>query len=228
MSTNAIYTTLELLAKFRFVPAAIIGREVFPHVSDTSRAPMTSRVLKRLREDGLIDRQMVLGRTWVHWLTEAGAHALDVEGGKGGVKLAEYEHDLVIVHLYLTLREHPLVERIITEREARSECPDAENNPWAIPITRQSGKAGYAWPDIITVGPNGRWGHEVEWTRKNKQRLRLLMLAYGHHADYTGGVYYTTPQTSTLINEAATTVNDRLWESGYGRQIITRNLTDTI
>lgn len=227
--SQAVDRAMELLGKFRFVPANILARECFPDAVESSRAPMTSRMLKKLREAGLVDRQMVLGRTWVHWLTEEGARAQDIEGGRGvGVKLAEYEHDLAILRLWLILKDDPRVETIVTERQARSECPDPSQNPWAVPITRQSGKKGYAWPDLITTGSNGQWGHEVEWTTKNKQRLRLLMLAYGYHPDYSGGMYYGTPTSQHVIEECAAAVNNSLADGGYGRQIITRDLSEAL
>ena len=229
MASQAVFDVTSLLAKFRFVPSDVIGQECFPHVTVNSRRQMTSKVLIQLRDSGLVDRQMVLGRTWVYWLTEEGARAQDVEGGRGvGVKLAEYEHDLAILRLWLILKNDPRVETIVTERQARSECPDPSQNPWAVPITRQSGKKGYAWPDLITTGSNGQWGHEVEWTTKNKQRLRLLMLAYGYHPDYSGGMYYGTATSQHVIEECAAAVNNALADGGYGRQIITRDLSEAL
>lgn len=229
MASQAVFDVTSLLAKFRFVPSDVIGQECFPQVTVNSRRQMTSKVLIQLRDSGLVARQMVLGRTWVYWLTEEGARSQDVEGGRGvGVKLAEYEHDLAILRLWLILKNDPRVETIVTERQARSECPDPSQNPWAVPITRQSGKKGYAWPDLITRGSNGQWGHEVEWTTKNKQRLRLLMLAYGHHPDYSGGMYYGTATSQHVIEECAAAANNALADGGYGRQIITKDLSEAL
>lgn len=229
MVSAKVFDVMRLLAKFRFVPTDVIQQECFPNSTEHSREEMTSRVLRQLRAHGLVESQVILGRTAVHWLTEEGAKGNDVEGGRHvGVRLAEYEHDLAIIQLWLKLKKNPIVETIITEREARSEGLDPEENDWAIPIVRQSGKPGYAWPDLITIGSNGRWGHEVEWTQKGKQRLRLLMLAYGHDARYSGGLYYTTDASRNVIEEAAEIVNQRLAESGYGRQIITKDLNDAI
>ena len=228
MPNPAAISVMELLAKFRFVPTDVIRDECFSHYKDETRIRIANRVLKQLRDNKLVDRQLVFGRMWVHWLTEEGARSQDVEGRGVGVKLAEYEHDLAIIKLWRTLKNDPRVDQVITEREARSECPDPEENDWAIPITRQTGRKGYAWPDLITIGSNGRWGHEVEWSRKNKQRLRLLMLAYGHDPRYTGGLYYSTRSSHAVIDECSHIVNDRLAEGGYGRQIIVRSLTDAL
>ena len=229
MASESVVAVMQLLARFRFVPSDVIREECFSGYKTESQMRIANRTLKQLRDRGLVDSEIVFGRTWVHWLTEEGARANDVEGGRGvGPKLAEYEHDLSIIKLWQVLREDPRVERIVTEREARSEGPDPSENEWAIPITRQSGTKGYAWPDLITIGSNGRWGHEVEWTRKNKQRLRLLMLAYGRDARYSGGIYYSTRANHAVITECAEIVNERLAEGGYGRQIITWELADKL
>lgn len=102
---------------------------------------MARRALAELRDDGLIASRIIFGRSPVHWLTEDGARAMDVEGGRGvGVRLAEYDHDLAVLRLYLILRNDWRVETIMSEREIRSAEPVPVYNEWAIPITRPRAK----------------------------------------------------------------------------------------
>ena len=60
--------------------------------------------------------------------------------------------------------------------------------------------------------------------RKNRQRLRRLMIAYGRSSRYTGGVYYQTPITRGIVKSCAADANNRLRHSGLGVQIATRPL----
>ena len=213
----SLMRVVDLLSRFRFVPTRTIEAECFPNATSSSRREMARRALAELRENGLIESRLIFGRSPVHYLTESGAKAFDVEGGRGvGIRLAEYDHDLAVMRLYLTLRGNERVTTIMTEREIRS------SNEWAIPIVRSSGKEGYAWPDLVTVGDVGVWGHEVEWSAKNKQRLRRLMIAYGRSRHYDGGVYYYTDSARAVVESCATTANERLRDAGLGAQIITR------
>ena len=71
---------LELLARFRFAPIEVIRREALVNQSVETARAYSIRRLKSLRECGLIDRETVLGRTAVHYLTESGAAFMGVEG----------------------------------------------------------------------------------------------------------------------------------------------------
>ena len=77
---------------------------------------------------------------------------------------------------------------------------------------------------VVTVGDVGVWGHEVEWSAKNKQRLRRLMIAYGRSRRYDGGIYYYTDSTRHVVESCATAANERLRDAGLGPQIITRSI----
>lgn len=220
---------LQLLARFRFVPVETIRAECFPGQTPATARAYCSRRLKSLRECGLIDRETVLGRTAVHYLTEEGSQFMGVEGGAGvGVRLAEYHHDLAVLGAYLALRDRGDRPGLVTEREARSTCPDAEDNDYAIPITRPSGKQGVAWPDLVSgdVGEGALIGYEVEWTRKPKRRLILLMHGYGYSPHYRIGVYLTVPDTHERVTEAAADANASLMARGLGRPILVRPLAD--
>ena len=132
---------LDILFRFRYVKTRIIESECFPTATPRSRREMARRALAELRDDGLIASRIIFGRSPVHWLTEDGARAMDVEGGRGvGVRLAEYDHDLAVLRLYLILRNDWRVETIMSEREIRSAEPVPAYNEWAIPITRPRAK----------------------------------------------------------------------------------------
>lgn len=225
----SLMRVVDLLSRFRFVPTRTIEAECFPNATSSSRREMARRALAELRENGLIESRLIFGRSPVHYLTESGAKAFDVEGGRGvGVRLAEYDHDLAVMRLYLTLRGNSRVTTIMTEREIRSSGPDPASNEWAIPIVRSTGKEGYSWPDLVTVGDVGIWGHEVEWSAKNKQRLRRLMIAYGRSRHYDGGVYYYTDSARAVVESCAATANERLRDAGLGAQIITRPINESL
>ena len=225
----SLIRVVDLLSRFRFVPTRTIEAECFPNATSSSRREMARRALAELRENGLIESRLIFGRSPVHYLTESGAKAFDVEGGRGvGVRLAEYDHDLAVMRLCLSLRSDNRVTTIMTEREIRSSGPDPASNEWAIPIVRSSGKEGHLWPDLVTVGDVGIWGHEVEWSAKNRQRLRRLMIAYGRSRHYDGGVYYYTSSTRAVVESCAATANERLRDAGLGAQIVTRSLNESL
>ena len=89
MASESVVAVMQLLARFRFVPSDVIREECFSGYKTESQVRIANRTLKQLRDRGLVDSEIVFGRTWVHWLTEEGARANDVEGGRGvGPKLA--------------------------------------------------------------------------------------------------------------------------------------------
>ena len=154
---------LSFLAKFRFVPVEIIRAELFAHQRASSVKPYVSRRLKHLRDLGFVQSEYVLGKSQVHSLTPAGAEFMGVEGGPGaGVKLAEYAHDRACIDAYLALLHRGDRPHLITEREARALTTDPAENPYAIAITRASGKRGIAWPDIVSGERGSYIGYEVE------------------------------------------------------------------
>ena len=198
---------LSFLAKFRFVPVEIIRAELFAHQRTSSVKPYVSRRLKHLRDQ-------------VHSLTPAGAEFMGVEGGPGaGVKLAEYAHDRACIEAYLALLHRGDRSHLITEREARALTTDPAENPYAIAITRASGKRGIAWPDIVSGERGSYIGYEVEWSPKNKRRLIHLMHGYAYSENYRIGVYLTTPDSHRVVSEAAEEANTTLEARGMGRPI---------
>ena len=64
---------LRFLGKFRFVPTRVIETECFPAQSAKSAQAWTSRCLKKLRDNGLVERVQAFGGVWVHFLTECGS-----------------------------------------------------------------------------------------------------------------------------------------------------------
>ena len=145
---------------------------------------------------------------------------MGVEGGSGaGVKLAEYAHDRACIDAYLALLHRGDRLHLITEREARALTTDPAENPYAIAITRESGKRGIAWPDIVSGERGSYIGYEVEWSPKNKRRLIHLMHGYAYSENYRIGVYLTTPDSHRVVSEAAEEANTTLEARGMGRPI---------
>jgi len=145
---------------------------------------------------------------------------MGVEGGPGaGVKLAEYAHDRTCIDAYLALLHRGDRPHLITEREARALTTDPAENPYAIAITRASGKRGIAWPDIVSGERGSYIGYEVEWSPKNKRRLIHLMHGYAYSENYRIGVYLTTPDSHRVVSEAAEEANTTLEARGMGRPI---------
>ena len=211
---------LSFLAKFRFVPVEIIRAELFAHQRASSVKPYVSRRLKHLRDLGFVQSEYVLGKSQVHSLTPAGAEFMGVEGGPGaGVKLAEYAHDRACIDAYLALLHRGDRPHLITEREARALTADPAENPYAIAITRASGKRGIAWPDIVSGERGSYIGYEVEWSPKNKRRLIHLMHGYAYSENYRIGVYLTMPDSHRVVSEAAEEANTTLEARGMGRPI---------
>lgn len=218
---------LRFLGKFRFVPTRVIEAECFPAQSVKSAQAWTSRCLKKLRDNGLVERVQAFGGVWVHFLTESGSSLIGAEGSSG-VKLAEYQHDLLVLELWRVLFRRENVSGLVTERDARVIEADSVKNPYAIPITRVSGKQGVAWPDLIS-GERGYYtGYEVEYSPKNRVRLVHLMLGYGYSEDYRIGVYLTVPASATVVNECAVEANRILESRGLGRPIAVRSLDDVV
>lgn len=216
---------LELLARFRFAPIEVIRREALANQSAETARAYSLRRLKHLREMGLVDRQLVFGKAPVHFLTEEGARLMGVEGGAGvGVRLAEYHHDLAVQNLYYALRDRGDRPGLVTEREARAVTFDAAANDYAIRVTRSNGKQGWAWPDLVSGDVGALIGYEVEWSKKNRRRLILLMHGYGGASAYRIGVYLTTPDTHALVEGAAEEANAALAVRGMGRPILVRPL----
>ena len=88
MASELGVAVMQLLGRFRFVPSDVIREECFGGYKPESQRRIANRVLKRLQNQGLIDSEVIFGKTRVHWLTEEGAHHEDVEGSRGvGVKL---------------------------------------------------------------------------------------------------------------------------------------------
>lgn len=211
---------LSFLAKFRFVPVEIIRAELFAHQRASSVKPYVSRRLKHLRDIGFVQSEYVLGKSQVHSLTPAGAEFMGVEGGPGaGVKLAEYAHDRACIDAYLALLHRGDRPHLITEREARALTTDPAENPYAIAITRPSGKRGIAWPDIVSGERGSCIGYEVEWSPKTKRRLIYLMHGYAYSENYRIGVYLTTLDSHRVVSEAAEEANTTLEARGMGRPI---------
>lgn len=229
MITPTLKRVLATLARFRFVSTSMIQTRHFSHATPASARVMTSRALSGLRQLGLIDRMRAMDAEYVHFLTVEGARMMNVEGGHQGVRLADYEHDLLITHVDYALELDQRVQHIITERQQRSQEPNAELNPWALPITRTKGSHGYAWPDLITINTNNAmWGHELEYSPKGKDRLERLMYAYGVCPKFAGAVYYTVPETHNLVTECAEKMNQALIEHGHGRQIVVRQVAKVL
>lgn len=226
--TPTVRATLDLLGRFRFLTNEQLQRTLFSKDKPDTAVMKCNRTMRNLRTLGLADSQYLINKERVHYLTDEGARMLDVEGGHVGVRLSDYEHDKAIVDLCFALEAMTNVDSVVTEREQRSEGYEAEHNQWAVPVIRPSGNKGYAWPDLISLNTNGQiWGHEVEWTPKDRQRMERLMYAYGACERFTGAVYYTTRATQNVVTVAADNMNQVLTEHGYGRQIVVRTL-DTI
>ena len=81
---------------------------------------------------------------------------------------------------------------------------DGKRSDFALPLVKESGKAGFAWPDLVTVGGDGR---------------------------YVGAVYYHRPGfngrrgTHCVVEDAARNVNEWLAGMGRGPCIVTRPLS---
>lgn len=218
---------LRFLGKFRFVPTRVIEAECFPAQSVKSAQAWTSRCLKKLRSNGLVERVQAFGGVWVHFLTESGSSLIGAEGSSG-VKLAEYQHDLLVLELWRVLSRRTGISKLITERDARVVDTDVTKNPYAIPVTRLSGKQGVAWPDLVS-GERGYYtGYEVEYSPKNRVRLVHLMLGYGYSEQYRIGVYFTVPASATVVNECAGEANRILESRGLGKPIAVRSLSDVV
>lgn len=219
---------LRFLGKFRFVPTRVIETECFPAQSAKSAQAWTSRCLKKLRDNGLVERVQAFGGVWVHFLTECGSSLIGAEGGGGGVKLAEYQHDLLVLELWRVLSRRENVSGLVTERDARVTESDVAKNPYAIPVTRLSGKRGVAWPDLVS-GERGYYtGYELEYSSKNRARLLHLMLGYGYAESYRIGVYFTVPASATVVTDCAVEANRILEDRGLGRPIAVRSLNDVV
>lgn len=219
---------LRFLGKFRFAPTCVIEAECFPTQSEKTAQAWTSRCLKKLRDNGLVERVQAFGGVWAHFLTESGSSLIGAEGSGGGVKLAEYHHDLAVLELWRVLSKRGDIASLVTERDARVVEAEPTKNPYAIPITRLSGKQGIAWPDLVSGSQGQFTGWEVEYSSKNRMRLVHLMLGYGYSPNYRIGVYFTTPSSSTVVTECASEANRILESRGLGRPIAVRRLCDVV
>ncbi len=239
----------ETLALFRSLPTSVIRDVCFPvgEYGRESARVLTGSVLRELQGAGLVDSGPVLGRELSWWLTRRGC----VSAGFGrpdvvGPHLGEFEHDMAVVRVWRVLCDPGLrglvvprgasgvvdVEEVVTERVMGGLSGlDGKRSDFALPLVKESGKAGFAWPDLVTVGGDGRWGHEVEWSQKNRNRLERLMRAYALDGRYVGAVYYHRPGfngrrgTRGVVEDAARNVNEWLAGMGRGPCIVTRPLS---
>lgn len=219
---------IQTLARFRFCTASLLCDVVGDGKPTTTVRPYVSRRLKHLRELELVETVRTIGREHLYYLTEAGAEFAHTEGGRTvGVKLSEYAHDLALARLCVSL-ENNWEKQLLTERQIRALDLDPTSNEYALKVTRANGNTGWAWPDLVAEENGQRIGYEVEWTRKNRRRLLLLMHSYGYSTNYDMAVYFTNDATHHFVSECALDANTALEARGKGRPITVRPLSKYI
>lgn len=219
---------LRALARFRFLPTSLICECIKGDSGANTVRVQVSLRLKHLQELGLVQRLKTLGREYVYYLSQEGAEVMHTEGGKAvGVRLGEYSHDLALARLCVAL-EKDWGKTLLTERQCRAVDLDPTVNDYALKVVRANGNVGWAWPDLVAEENGVRIGYEVEWTRKNKRRLLLLMHAYGYALNYDMAVYFTNPDTHQFVSQCAEEANAQLELRGKGRPIAVRPLSKYI
>lgn len=214
---------LEWMGRWRFVTGPMIAREFSARGQS---APPTS-VDRRLRvfiERGLVGYERVLADTpRLLWLTRAGMRLAELDGPVVTPKFADIRHDLKVIdvaHWLSTTRvpSHTLVtEREIRRREGGLR-PD-ESGTYSLRVT--GWKRNRAYPDLVSVNPSGRaWGHEIELSRKNHDRLVHLMRAYYDAPAFAGAVYYVADHLRPYVEAAAKQVNEAATQDGANGHVI--------
>lgn len=221
-------SVLSALARFRFMPTSALVDTLSLGKSPTTVRAYLARRLPLLVEWGLVQRQQIIGREYQCYLTAEGATMMGAEGGRAiGIKLGEFQHDLALVRLCVSLETHN-GKRLITERSIRSETPDPRSNPLALKVTRSNGRAGWSWPDLVSREGERTIAYEVEWTKKNRRRLLLLMHSYGYSHAFHYAVYFTNERTHDFVSQCAHEANRALAARGKGEPIAVRSLAQFI
>lgn len=219
---------LRALARFRFLPTGLINDIVRKGGKDSTVRSHVSRRLQHLVELDLVSVTKRLGREYLYYLTEEGAQIMHTEGGRAvGVRLGEYEHDLALARLCVELEKN-WGKKLLTERQCRALDLDPTMNEYALKVTRANGNTGWAWADLVCEENGLRIGYEVEWTRKNKRRLLLLMHSYAYAHNFDMAVYFTNDHTHHFVSQCAEEANAQLELRGKGRPITVRPLSKYI
>lgn len=219
---------LSTLARFRFLPTSGLVAALSVGKSPATVRAYLARRLPLLVEWGLVQRQEIIGREQQCWLTAEGAAMMNAEGGRAiGIKLGEFHHDLALARLCVSLElDHG--KHLITERSIRSLDPNAHTNPLALKISRSNGRSGWSWPDLVSREGALTIGYEVEWTKKNKRRMMLLMHSYGYSKAFQYAVYFTNERTHDFVSQCAHEANHALAARGKGEPIAVRSLAQFI
>lgn len=218
---------LEWMARWRFTTAPLIERE-FTGRGESAPLKAVERRLRGLAELGLLEYERVLADVpRLYWLTGDGVHAAGQHGAVAKPKLAEIRHDLAVMDVaHWLASERVPSHSLVTEREIRREEWATRGEPkpkrYSLPLPHPgSGRAGRAWPDLVSVSPEGKaWGHEVEASVKDHRRLVRLMLGFATSDVYRGAVYYpTSERTRESVQRAADEANETAQARGGRRPI---------
>lgn len=212
---------LEWMGRWRFVTGPALVRE-FVGRGESAPPTVVDRRFRAFAQLGLVEYERVLAESpRLYWLTRSGMQLVGLEGAVVSPKFADIRHDLVVLDVAHWLRtERVPSHELVTEREIRrSETPnqfEPVTPTYSLHLPERAAHSR-AYPDLVTVNPQGRaWGHEVEFSKKEHRRLVRLMLAYAGSDRYAGAVYYPTEQVRAGVERAAAEANETARDR-YGR-----------
>jgi hypothetical protein len=165
----------------------------------------------RLVDRGLLTRERVLhGRPSVYIATPAGLERVGLGLPPARISLAQYEHSLELVWLFIELEREFGYGRVLSERQLRSaelralaEATGARKRhrpTYGVPLA--SAARGLHFPDLAVEwgAPNGGLlAVELELTTKGGSRRRRIVGAYRNATHVESVRYYATRDPHRLL-----------------------------
>lgn len=156
------------------------------------KKPRNYQVISRLLEAGLLQHERIFhARHGIYRLTAKGARLTELPP-LARVPLANYQHDLTLMEVYLKLREqHSQAQWIPTRQLMRDKHQEGV------------GKRGHL-PDGVLVFPDGgEIAIEVELSLKSRYRLERILKGYAGSFNYREVWYYCHNSIAAYIKPMA-------------------------
>ncbi|WP_129662453.1 hypothetical protein [Rothia uropygialis] len=199
---------LEFMGQWRFMVLGQVQRFLG---SSYRVAARRAQVLVKL---GLVQVSVPLGdQRKAYWVSYDGLRFLGIEPERSsrgaGPMLSQFDHDRILVDIALDFRQRSPEFSIYGEAGMRRldtmRLADGEEPEFAL-SRYKFGKFIRVYPDMVAVGPGGRFYIEYEHTKKDRQRMHSLVSTMLNSEKVSAAKYYAShrayPQLQRICSES--------------------------
>jgi len=177
---------LEFINMFGFCETAQLNRRF------ELRCPRNYQVMNRLIKAGLVTHQRVFhDRPGIYRLTKRGAGFTDLPP-LSRLRLGNYRHDVMVIDLYLALRQRYPEAQWVSERALMRD----KHTPGV-------GQRGHLPDGVLLLPEQKSIAVEIELSMKGKHRLERILKGYSAAFDYGAVWYYCSDAVAAYIASMA-------------------------